>query len=66
MVRKVLVLYTCARVSGICEQAGLVDDTDSSLTSLEQILSAIEASWPVQDDLLLYKNRLYIPPSLLR
>ena len=26
----------------------------------------MKVGWNVQDDLLLYKNRLYIPPALLR
>ena len=57
MVWKSPVLYTCAGVSEILEQASLADNTDSSLTLLKEILNVIEAGWHVQDDPLLYKNR---------
>ncbi len=65
MIRKALVLYTRVGVPGIIDQAGLADDTDSSLILLEEIPSFKEAGWHIQDDLLLYKNRLYIQRSLL-
>ena len=65
MIWKAPVLYTCDGVSDILRETGLENDTDSFLTLLEENPSFKEADWQIQNDQLLYKDRLYIQLGLL-